>query len=91
MHRARSLTFTPSLVAIVYGIWLINTSPPGGFADLAGVIVIGIGVLSAVLCAVYLIADVYWWHGKAQWWRDILAGVLCVLLAMGGFVLLGRA
>ncbi len=82
--------FAPAILAIVYGAWLIFITPPTGFADLAGVIVVTIGVLASVFAAAYLIADVYWWRAKAKWWRDLLAGMFCIVLALGGIALLAR-
>ena len=82
--------FFPGLLAILYGAWLVLTAPVGGLADLAGVVVIGVGVLACVLAAAFLILDRYALRWRAVWWRDLLVGALTLLLALGAFALLAR-
>jgi hypothetical protein len=91
MIRNRWPLFAPALVAILYGSWLVLTAPPQGFADLAGAIMLGIGVLSAVVTSVFLIIERRWLRWRALWWRDLLVGILATLIALGAFVLLARA
>lgn len=90
MDFKRWPVFAPGLLCILYGAWLVLTAPVGGFADLAGAIVMGIGVLACVLAAGLLILDRYWLRWRAVWWRDLLVGAVAVGVALGAFALLAR-